>query len=191
MGEKRFRRRIYLVNPRFQLGQMLSQAIYNLFMAFVIAALFAYFFLFKYSKTAVRSGPSTTELWHSFIWFALALVIVACLISILSSHKVFGPFVRFRETMRRVSGGDLTARVRLRKRDKLVDLAAEFNSMLDLLHTQAEQDDQKLEVIAQRLGEMKRQLEAEQPTGAATEKILGTVEECNRDLTVLRDRLKH
>ena len=65
-----------------------------------------------------------------------ALILVMILMgvhSIFTTHRFFGPIVRFKAAAREVYRGDLSARVFLRKNDFLKDYMEDFNLMIDSL----------------------------------------------------------
>ena len=64
----------------------------------------------------------------STIFFALLAMISALL-----SHRIAGPVYHFEKICREIKQGDKQARIKLREGDALVDLAEEFNSMLDTI----------------------------------------------------------
>ena len=65
---------------------------------------------------------------------ALAAVFILLIIPlIVYTHRIFGPFVNFSNIFKRVSDGDLTARVNLRHNDLLKAEAANANVMFDTL----------------------------------------------------------
>jgi methyl-accepting chemotaxis protein len=49
------------------------------------------------------------------------------------SHRLLGPLVRFRRTMRQVAEGEAVRPLQLREGDHLTDLRDEFNAMLESL----------------------------------------------------------
>ena len=65
---------------------------------------------------------------------ALATVFVFTIVPlIVVTHRIFGPLINFSNTFQRVSDGDLTARVNLRRGDFLKTEAAHANEMLQSL----------------------------------------------------------
>ncbi len=63
----------------------------------------------------------------------LALFPVISLDAVKFAHRLVGPLVRFRQTMRDVAEGKPVQLIRLRKGDMLLDMRDEFNAMLEAL----------------------------------------------------------
>lgn len=68
---------------------------------------------------------------HEHAWPAVLVALASgTLFLVRHSHRLAGPIYRFRATFARVTSGDLTPRVRLRKGDYLVDEAAALDAMI-------------------------------------------------------------
>jgi methyl-accepting chemotaxis protein len=61
------------------------------------------------------------------------LLILAFIHQIVITHKICGPLVNFRNTFKRISEGDLTRKIFLRRHDFLQDEANQVNEMIDVL----------------------------------------------------------
>ncbi len=55
-----------------------------------------------------------------------------------TAHRIGGPFIAMRRTMARVRDGDLNGRLKFRKYDKLEEVEASFNEMMDALQERVE-----------------------------------------------------
>jgi methyl-accepting chemotaxis protein len=70
---------------------------------------------------------------HSRVWpAAIALVCLMGLHSIRTFHRFVGPLSRFRWAFEKISQGDLSLRIQLRKKDYLQREKAAFNEMVDV-----------------------------------------------------------
>lgn len=58
-----------------------------------------------------------------------ALILFIGLASIFVSHKIAGPVYRFEQSVKSITEGDLTLRIKLRKGDEMTELADMFNHM--------------------------------------------------------------
>lgn len=68
------------------------------------------------------------------IWPAITISIsILAIISFYITHKLAGPIYRFEKTAKDVIDGDLSLRIRLRKKDDLKELANLFNRLLEKL----------------------------------------------------------
>lgn len=71
--------------------------------------------------------------YHSRVWpAAIALVCLLGIHSIRIFHRLIGPLYRFRLAFEKISKGDLSFRVRLRKKDYLHREEAGFNEMIEV-----------------------------------------------------------
>ncbi|MBW1772515.1 MAG: methyl-accepting chemotaxis protein [Deltaproteobacteria bacterium] len=71
---------------------------------------------------------------HARIWpVMIALLCLIGLHSLRAFHRFLGPLHRFQESFNRVSNGDLSVRIKLRKGDLLGREQETFNAMLDIL----------------------------------------------------------
>lgn len=71
---------------------------------------------------------------HARVWPAILLVI--CLVSLHSFrffHRLIGPLYRFRQVYEQVRNGDLSLKVKIRKKDYLHEHEATLNDMLETL----------------------------------------------------------
>lgn len=65
----------------------------------------------------------------------LALITLATIaVTLFVSHKLAGPMFRFEEDIKVIGDGDLTKRVRLRKKDQLTAIVDSLNGMTTSLH---------------------------------------------------------
>jgi methyl-accepting chemotaxis protein len=63
------------------------------------------------------------------------LLILAFIHQIVITHKICGPLVNFRNTFNKISQGDLTRKIFLRRHDFLQTEAHQVNEMIDMLST--------------------------------------------------------
>ncbi len=61
----------------------------------------------------------------------LIMLIVVSIIGIFYSHKIAGPAYRIQEDIKRVLGGEKDVVIRLRKKDKLKELADKVNKLIE------------------------------------------------------------
>lgn len=89
----------------------------------------------------VNEGPGNPfEQFHRF-WtdYYPALIVFICLFPVIAwdvvkfTHRLVGPLVRFRQTLRDVADGKPVQLVRLRQGDMLTEMRDEFNEMLESL----------------------------------------------------------
>jgi len=129
MTEKR--RRIWI--DRFQTLLLLRIAAYCL--AYQVAVWFVFAAWRQlFAALEVTYGPlSAAGNWATL---ALVLLVVAPVLAydtVRFAHRLVGPLVRFRKTMRAIADGDSVSLVRLRKGDFLLGMEEDFNAMLKAL----------------------------------------------------------
>jgi methyl-accepting chemotaxis protein len=56
---------------------------------------------------------------------------------LIAMHRIAGPYINLINTLGKINNGDLSTRIRFRKEDRLDDIAAAFNKMLDRLTASA------------------------------------------------------
>ena len=61
----------------------------------------------------------------------LIILIVISIIGIFYSHKIAGPVYRIQEDIKRVLGGEKDVVIKLRKNDKLKELAEQVNKLIE------------------------------------------------------------
>ncbi len=63
--------------------------------------------------------------------FVIGLVVI--MVTLLVSHKIAGPMYRFEKDIKRIAGGDLKFRIRIRKSDQFQEIALSLNAMIEAL----------------------------------------------------------
>jgi methyl-accepting chemotaxis protein len=71
-----------------------------------------------------------TELWPRLLLLVLVNVIIVFIVSIMYSHQIAGPAYKLEKSIQRISNGDLTFEIHLRRNDNLKELAIAINGML-------------------------------------------------------------
>ena len=71
-----------------------------------------------------------TELWPRLLLLVLVNVIIIFIVSIMYSHQIAGPAYKLEKSIHRITHGDLTFEIHLRRNDNLKELAIAINGML-------------------------------------------------------------
>lgn len=152
------RRRHYWVNWRSQLPATALSVCATVF--FVVMFNWAMF-----EKTSARRAViaevrplveqrllEQDQSFHSFLIY-LSVAFIVCLVAgmVIFTHRSAGPVHRIRTHMQRVTKGDLSCPVSLRKQDHFKELADDFNQMLGAFRERDRHDAEKLEALALRL----------------------------------------
>ncbi len=163
--KQRNKRRKYIVDLRFQGGHVLGYVVLVAISAVIIGLLFACLFLYKAGPYKVQQSilplegslsPTGAEaqsllsedLLILFLWMLIALLAVAVVWAVLASHRIAGASFHIKKSLKGIAGGDLETHLRLRKKDKLKDLAEEINVLRETLREKADEDRHAADEIA-------------------------------------------
>ena len=138
MEDKPYRRKLrsFFINKNVQLRMAITNLIYMLLVVSIIilAVLVPFYYDIFHSSELCRQYLSAKVFIIVLERFAIAfggLVIVAFIHQIILTHKFCGPLVNFMNSFKKMSKGNLTRRVFLRRYDFLHDEAQQVNEMLD------------------------------------------------------------
>ena len=114
-----------------------------LLLAFLVAVITAcniyvlgsYFVSTSTTLVEARSLTSTlqhfvTEFWPRLMVLIFVNVIIVFIVSVMYSHQTAGPAYKLEKSIKRISDGDLTFEVSLRRNDNLKELAVALNDLL-------------------------------------------------------------
>ena len=186
MGRSPFRRRQFLV-VSFQNRMLLFTFLYFVTTVVIFAAVLFFPLMSQLdteSLSQAERGIVAGEFLslHYRFWPAIPLVFIMIgAHSILISHRVAGPLYRFRRVFKAVSGGDLSAGVRLRKNDYLQGDAELLSKMISALRSKI----QDLDHLSDRLQGVLSDLSI-----AADTSVDGTIRARIRDVEVTAGELR-
>ena len=126
-------RRQYVIKRKFQLRLLLETMIFMFLVAFFVGGTI-YLGVFK-TVIFQLSGEKITLInrvisFRMVMWFLPTFVAIVIL-SIILSHRVAGPIFVFQRAIRSMARGEPVDKIRLRKRDKLKDMAEDVNALID------------------------------------------------------------
>ncbi len=106
-----------------------------------LVVFFVVFLNFLFAWKMIEEGPvdparqffEMVRNYFPVIICLLVLIPVMAWDTIRFSHRLVGPLVRFRKTMRAIAGGEAVRPIKLRDGDYLTDLRDDFNKMLQEL----------------------------------------------------------
>lgn len=78
----------------------------------------------------------TTDLYYNIrlvIFLAVAGAVVGMILSLVYTHRIFGPIVQIRQHVNRLVNGDYSSRIFLRDNDQFKQLATDLNSLAEKL----------------------------------------------------------
>ena len=128
----------YLVVNKFHLKLLLINLIYVLFIFAVIIGevLFPFYQdIFKINDLYAQhySAKFFIVLLNRLSIALLVILVFIFLYQVMVNHKFCGPLVNFSNTFQKISQGDLTRKIFLRRHDFLKNEAAQVNGMIDSL----------------------------------------------------------
>ena len=134
-----FRRRHFIINKDLQFSLLTISIFYLLLFLVVVGSILFIPVMLELdrvdyaSEQAVQAASKILYL-HSKFWPAVLLVLVLiCLHSIRTSHKIAGPLFRFDRLYESMKEGNLPKKVTLRKGDYLRNEMENINEMLESL----------------------------------------------------------
>jgi len=134
-----FYKRTFLINRQYQLGFVVR--VLGLVLAGA-AVFMAMFYLLSqgmmsvsYENYDIQVGQASKMLLPQVLTATLIYLVLTGLtmavLTILLSHRVVGPLYRIARTMEKMLGGNLTLRVRLRKKDSPGEIVEALNRLMD------------------------------------------------------------
>ena len=114
-----------------------------LYLGFVVFAIAAALFgplvvlLGDRSATVVQREVAAHQMLalHERVWFAIPVIIALCLLhSVVVSHRIAGPLLRFQQVFHDLAQGDLSQNVTVRRNDYLHAEAAMIADMVRNIH---------------------------------------------------------
>jgi methyl-accepting chemotaxis protein len=171
------RRKKYYLNNKLQIKYAaLSIAMLILYTLLLLIALFGppiLMFNSPDAPLAVRAEAANSVLLiNSYLWPGIGVIILLFgAFSIFITHKMAGPIYAIEKVIGRITEGDLSARVRLRKKDDLHELGQAMNRLFDKQET-------TLSVLNERFHRLSSLLREKSPGHAlqSVEKITAEVE---------------
>jgi len=139
-----------------------------LLLAFLVAVITAcniyvlgsYFVSTSTTLVEARSLTSTlqhfvTEFWPRLMVLVFVNVIIVFIVSVMYSHQTAGPAYKLEKSIQRITEGDLTFEVSLRRSDNLKELATALNDLLKKFRTTLAKAKSLSDDISTRLGSLK------------------------------------
>ena len=93
--------------------------------------------------------------WPRLVVLICVNVIIVFMVSVIYSHQTAGPAYKLEKSIKRITEGDLTFQVSLRRNDNLKELAAALNELLDKFRTTLSKTKSLTEDINVKLGSVK------------------------------------
>lgn len=160
MAEPKFKRSKILVDPEFQIGLSMEMVgwIYVYFLAFSLVANLPN--LVALASAAPTDAEYVAALEHlrgfaQYVVLPMGVTFVAMAVhGVYLTHRIAGPIIRLKRTMREIAARRLPGPVTLRKKDHFKDLADEMNAAIAVLR----EDDVRRKRMADEAVDSARQL---------------------------------
>ena len=137
-----YKRRNFFVKKRYQFKFILKFCLITLAGGLLSTGLLVLFSRgtltssFQNSRLVIQN--TSTAIMPHLIWtnvVTLILITLATIVVVLFiSHKIAGPLFRFEKELKIIAEGDLTQKIRLRKKDQITAMAEGLNRMTASLH---------------------------------------------------------
>jgi len=118
-------------------------------------------FFFSTRTTMTESANVTAlmgnffhDFWPRLLLLVFVNVIIIFIVSIMYSHQTAGPAYKLEKSIQRISEGDLTFQVSLRKNDNLKELAEALNELMDKFRATLAKARSLSEDVSDKLGSM-------------------------------------
>jgi len=153
------RRKKYIINKKIQIKYaVLSIAMLLVYTLLFLIALFGppiFLFTSPDVPSAVRvEAANSILLINSYLWPGIGVIILLFgAFSIFITHRMVGPIYAVEKVIGRITDGDLSARVKLRKNDDLKEFGQAMNHMLDKQETTLSNLSERFRKVSSRLRE--------------------------------------
>jgi methyl-accepting chemotaxis protein len=134
MGYPWFRRKRFVIMPRYQVGVALQAFLFVLLYSFFLG-----FLIFYPLHVELKAAAAPDQqLWvselilefHTRLWPAVLVVaLLAGVQAISATHRIAGPLYRIDKILRGMAAGDYSQRVTLRRGDRFQELATVVNHL--------------------------------------------------------------
>lgn len=180
-------RKNYFIEKKFQAKYLLLTILMLLSYSFLfVIIIFAPYILtlhFDYPFTEKAEAARALLLLHSRIWPWIGGVILFFgAISIFISHKVAGPLFRMKRSLDKVTQGDLSVVIKLRKWDDLKDLAEHINLLIEELRTFVIALRNDYDLLSDYIQELEQKIEKKILTEESGREIIRKVQQSRKNI---------
>jgi len=195
MRMKRYKRRKFFIDPKFQLKYILLViAMLLLYTMAFIGTLFIPQMLPFILGAPFNEQVKAAEillLYHKHVWPAVLIVIpLFGFFSIFITHKVAGPVYRLKTRLQQLTEWDLDTKVTLRKGDDLQELADFVNILSGELQEFAAALKRTHETLSGDIDDIQQQIEAGSMDGATGREVITRLDASRKNIAALLDRFK-
>ncbi|MEJ2100914.1 MAG: methyl-accepting chemotaxis protein [Desulfobacterales bacterium] len=177
----------YLIKKDVQLKIAISNLIYMLLMvAVIVLTILSPLYLDIFQSVDLCNQYFSANIFiillERLAFTLVVLLILAFVHQIVLTHKFCGPLVNFAKTFKKVSEGDLTRKIFLRRYDFLQNEATQVNEMIDGLSGLVEKIKKENSLLLSMLEEATGSGKAADKTDAVLKKAAEHANECRQHL---------
>ncbi len=185
-----FRRRRFLINLPYQLGNALT--VFLLVLLYTLVLGFLIFYPLEQEFMAAARFEEQARLarivleFHKRLWPGVFIVaLLAGLQAILASHRIVGPLDKVQKALQALIAGDYSHRIRLRRWDKFREFEALVNELGERLEALARRDQELHTRLRDQLRSLETLLEQDRSLGKEAQELMAQM---LRELEVIPDR---
>jgi len=181
------KRRNYFVEKKFQTKYVLLTVLmlltYTLIFVVIIFAPYILTLHFDYPFAEKADAARALLLLHGKVWPWIGGVIIFFgIISVFISHKIAGPLFRLKRSLDRVTQGDLSVVIKLRKWDDLKDLAEHINLLTEELRTFVTALRNDYDLLSDYIQELEQNIASKALTEESGREIIRKVQESRKNI---------
>lgn len=138
MENKTYKRRNYFIDKKFQ-GKFIVQFSFLVLFGGMLTVMLLYLLGTQSKTVAIQDSRVIAKTTADFIlplilrtviFVTLVVGVTAGILTLLMSHKLSGPFYRFKKVIQTLKSGDFSSEFNIRSTDQFQGLADELNSMI-------------------------------------------------------------
>ena len=181
------KRKNYFIERKFQTKYILLTLLLLLTYTFIfIVIIFAPYMLtlyFDYPLAEKAEAARVMLLLHGTIWpWISGIILFFGAISIFISHRIAGPLYRIKRSLSKITQGDLSVFVKLRKWDDLKDLAEHINLLVDELRTFVTALRNDYDLLSDYIQELEQKIESKILTEESGREIIKKVQASRKNI---------
>ena len=153
-----YKRRIYLINPKFQFKYALLVCL------FVVVATFVYpwtiFDIFTSIKQYVQPEIDVDAQRNSLLILLgiveFVILMIVCIVMLFLTHRIAGPMYKLINTFKEIKAGGPLKRIYFRKGDNFHEVAHAYNEAIEVLQARFDYSAQDLHEVLETLKSVKQ-----------------------------------
>lgn len=179
-GKPHILRRNHFIKKGFQINFSIRFLVLIAIEAVLLGGLFWYMsyntLTTGYVGSQLRVENTSGFFFPSMLTANLVVVVIVAVIGLIGlifiSHKIAGPLYRFEASLKEISSGDLTHRIKTRKKDQLKDLADSLNEFTATIDGKVAGMKKSVHDIERQFVELQFKLTSDDKPDSAVERIV-------------------